>query len=56
MGEDGASLPAGTIHVVDPHPLNWLFLTWNTTEQPVRPGAGRVPVRPRRPTLGRSLT
>ncbi|HVF00808.1 MAG TPA: ABC transporter substrate-binding protein [Rubrobacteraceae bacterium] len=26
----------GTIHVVAPHPLNWLFITWNTTEKPVR--------------------
>jgi ABC-type transport system substrate-binding protein len=22
--------------VVDPHPLNWLFITWNTMEEPVR--------------------
>lgn len=28
--------PAGTLHVVDPHPLNWLFVTWNTMEEPVR--------------------
>ncbi len=26
----------GTINVVDPHPLNWLFITWNTMEEPVR--------------------
>ena len=25
-----------TIHVVDPRPLNWLFITWNTMEEPVR--------------------
>jgi hypothetical protein len=25
-----------TIHVVDPHPLNWLFITWNLMEEPVR--------------------
>jgi ABC-type transport system substrate-binding protein len=28
--------PVGTIYVVDPHPLNWLFITWNTMEEPVR--------------------
>ena len=28
--------PVGTIHVVDPNPLNWLFITWNTMEEPVR--------------------
>ncbi len=28
--------PVGTITVFDPHPLNWLFITWNTMEEPVR--------------------
>jgi ABC-type transport system substrate-binding protein len=28
--------PVGTINVFDPHPLNWLFITWNTMEEPVR--------------------
>lgn len=28
--------PTGTVHVVDPSPLNWLFITWNTAEEPVR--------------------
>src|ERR671932_1510180 len=28
--------PAGTVHVVDPSPLNWLFITWNTMEEPIR--------------------
>ncbi len=28
--------PVGTINVVDPSPLNWLFITWNTMEEPVR--------------------
>ena len=28
--------PRGTIHVVDPSPLNWLYITWNTMEEPVR--------------------
>lgn len=28
--------PTGTIHVVDPSPLNWLFITWNTMEEPIR--------------------
>jgi ABC-type transport system substrate-binding protein len=27
---------AGTLHVVDPSPLNWLFITWNTMEEPIR--------------------
>jgi hypothetical protein len=22
----------GTVNVVDPHPLNWLYITWNTME------------------------
>jgi ABC-type transport system substrate-binding protein len=26
----------GTVIVVDPHPLNWLYITWNTMEEPVR--------------------
>lgn len=33
---DTAHDPAGTVHVVDPHPLNWLYITWNTMEEPVR--------------------
>ena len=28
--------PVGTVKVFDPHPLNWLFITWNTMEEPVR--------------------
>lgn len=36
MSTIAASAPAGTVHVVDPHPLNWLFITWNTMEEPVR--------------------
>ena len=28
--------PQGTVLVVDPSPLNWLFVTWNTAEEPVR--------------------
>ena len=28
--------PVGTINVVDPSPLNWLFITWNTMEEPIR--------------------
>ena len=31
--------PVGTINVVDPHPLNWLYVTWNTMEEPVRTDA-----------------
>jgi len=32
-------VPVGTINVVDPHPLNWLYITWNTMEEPVRTDA-----------------
>lgn len=28
--------PVGEVRVFDPHPLNWLFITWNTMEEPVR--------------------
>ena len=28
--------PTGTVHIVDPSPLNWLFITWNTMEEPIR--------------------
>ncbi len=28
--------PVDTIKLVDPNPLNWLFITWNTLEEPVR--------------------
>src|SRR5260370_42504865 len=28
--------PVGTIYVFDPSPLNWLFITWNTMEAPIR--------------------
>ena len=28
--------PAGTIHVVDPSPLNWLWITYNTVEELVK--------------------
>ncbi|WP_254052846.1 ABC transporter substrate-binding protein [Bacillus sp. V59.32b] len=29
-------IPAGMIYVVDPSPLNWLFVLFNTMEEPVR--------------------
>jgi len=29
-------MPAGVIHVVDPSPLNWLWITYNTVEELVR--------------------
>jgi hypothetical protein len=32
----GRRTPVGTLNVVDPHPLNWLYITWNTMEEPVR--------------------
>ena len=28
--------PAGTVYVVDPSPLNWLYITYNTVEELVR--------------------
>jgi len=28
--------PRGELKVVDPSPLNWLFITWNTMEEPIR--------------------
>ncbi|MDK3256852.1 ABC transporter substrate-binding protein [Blastococcus capsensis] len=28
--------PRGTLRVVDPNPLNWLYITYNTVEEPVR--------------------
>jgi ABC-type transport system substrate-binding protein len=31
-----ARTPVGEIRIVDPSPLNWLFITWNTVEEPVR--------------------
>lgn len=34
--EGAARVPVGAINVVDPNPLNWLFITWNTMEEPVR--------------------
>lgn len=34
--EQARRVPVGTINVVDPNPLNWLFITWNTMEEPVR--------------------
>ena len=36
MPETRTAEPRGTIHVVDPSPLNWLFITWNTMEEPIR--------------------
>lgn len=34
-----ARTPVGEIRIVDPNPLNWLFITWNTVEEPVRTDA-----------------
>lgn len=31
-----ATQPRGTVHVVDPSPLNWLYVTYNTVEELVR--------------------
>ncbi len=30
------SEPVGTIRIVDPSPLNWLYITYNTVEELVR--------------------
>lgn len=32
----GRPEPVGTVHVVDPSPLNWLYVTYNTVEELVR--------------------
>lgn len=29
-------MTAGTVHVVDPSPLNWLFINYHVVEEPVR--------------------
>lgn len=31
-----ARTPVGPVWVVDAHPSNWLYITWNTMEEPVR--------------------
>ncbi len=36
QGSQRERVPTGTINVVDPSPLNWLFITWNTMEEPIR--------------------
>ncbi len=35
-GEGRKGDPVGTVHVVDPSPLNWLHITYNTAEELVR--------------------
>lgn len=35
-GRRRASRPVGTVHVVDPSPLNWLWVLYNTAEELVR--------------------
>ena len=35
-GGGRAREPVGTVHVVDPSPLNWLHITYNTVEELVR--------------------
>jgi len=32
----GSGEPVGTVNVVDPSPLNWLYITYNTVEELVR--------------------
>ncbi len=36
LRRDVAARPVGTVHVVDPSPLNWLYITYNTVEELVR--------------------
>ena len=36
MGAGRRGGPVGTVHVVDPSPLNWLYITYNTVEELVR--------------------
>ncbi len=39
----GVPRAGGTVRIKDPSPLNWLFITWNTVEEPVRTDAdGRI--------------
>jgi ABC-type transport system substrate-binding protein len=35
---EARSEPVGTLHVVDPSALNWLWITYNTVEELVRVG------------------
>ena len=35
-GQIQVQAPVGTIHVIDPNPLNWLYVTYNTAEELVR--------------------
>ena len=37
--EPARPVPIGRVHVVDPHPLNWLYITYNTVEELVRVSA-----------------
>lgn len=32
----GKTRPQGSVYVVDPHPLNWLYITYNVVEELVR--------------------
>ena len=43
--ERSGHTPVGTINVVDPHPLNWLYITWNTMEGPRERLSSRHPSR-----------
>lgn len=36
LGARRAPEPVGRVHVVDPSPLNWLYITYNTVEELVR--------------------
>ena len=41
-GEGRGDGPVGTVNVVDPHPLNWLYITYNTVEELVRVSADGI--------------
>ena len=47
---------AGTLLVVDPSPLNWLFITWNTMEEPIRVDEDGHVVQHSQRTTGRSTS
>ncbi len=41
----GPGDPVGTVHVVDPSPLNWLWVMYNIGEELVRVSAASSPLR-----------
>ena len=39
--QGGRHAPVGTVHVVDPSPLNWLWITYNASHPERAAGAAR---------------